>query len=158
MVTFLPARLGPWAEAGVSARMLDVRTSDPAVVIRLVFLLDIDFYLRGVVGPIRNILHTIITSYGNQGGAALRHVSQPSKAATSARHVNQTLSQTFSQRWATNVCCLFFILRRIALAGTSLCSVCTVFGASTKSPNQHCLFGASRRSTCKFVPSRSSCL
>src|SRR5205823_1594640 len=38
-VTFLPARLGPWAAAGVSA--LDARASDPAIAIRLIFLLDI---------------------------------------------------------------------------------------------------------------------
>src|SRR5215510_9268811 len=76
IVTFLPAKLGPWAEAGMSARVLDARASDPAMAIRLIFLLDIDLYLRGEVGPIRDLLHTIITSYGNQDGAALRHVGQ----------------------------------------------------------------------------------
>jgi hypothetical protein len=44
------------------------------VAIELIFLLGIDFYLRGEAGPIRCLLHTIITGYGNQGGAALRHV------------------------------------------------------------------------------------
>jgi hypothetical protein len=40
MVTFLPVRLGPWAAAGMSARTLDA--SDPAMAIRLTFLLGID--------------------------------------------------------------------------------------------------------------------
>src|SRR5258705_4179457 len=104
MVTFLPARLGPWAAAGVSARTLDARTSDHTIAIGLIFLLDI-FYLRAESGPIRFLLHTIITSYRNQGGAALRHVAQI---------------------WASQLLFFFFTLSRWR---TSLCSICTAFWA-----------------------------
>jgi hypothetical protein len=55
MVTFLPAKLGPWAAAGMSTRTLDASASNPAaaidVAIGLIFLLGMDFYLRAEVGP-----------------------------------------------------------------------------------------------------------
>src|SRR5882724_1075427 len=122
MVTFLPARLGPWAAAGMSARTLDATASDPAIAIGLIFLLDI-FYLRAESGRIRFVLHTIITSYRNQGGAALRHVGQI---------------------WSSQLLFFFFTLSRWR---TPPCSVCTAgLGVEKLSINIVCLL-LSRHST-----------
>jgi len=104
------------------------------VAIGPIFLLGIDFYLRGEAGPNRRLLHIIITSYGSQGGAALRHVGQT---------------------WASPFVYSFSSLYR---AGGRRRALFVPRSGRRQAFYQHCLFATSRRSTWNFVPSRSSCL
>src|SRR5438045_2072334 len=83
MVTFLPARLGPWAAAGTSARTLDAMTSDPAmaidVAIGLIFLLGIDLFISAA-SPVSLVVFYIVLLWA-MGAKVARRGATPRRRA-----------------------------------------------------------------------------